>query len=64
MYGIKRLSGIRVKEEENPVRIMDPALFGYPYIYVVEPGGMTLSEAEVTQLREYFARGDFLHVDD
>lgn len=64
MYGIKRLSGIRVKEEENPVRIMDPALFDYPYLYVVEPGGMTLSEAEATQLREYFARGGFMHVDD
>ena len=64
MYGIKRLSGVRVKEEENPVRIMDPALFNYPYIYVVEPGGMNLSQDEAERLREYFLRGGFMHVDD
>jgi hypothetical protein len=64
MYGIERLSGIRVKEDENPVRIMDPKLFDYPYIYVVEPGGMNLSQAEAERLREYFLRGGFLHVDD
>jgi hypothetical protein len=64
MYGIKRLSGIRVKEDENPVRIMAPELFDYPYIYVVEPGGMNLSQPEAAQLREYFLRGGFMHVDD
>jgi hypothetical protein len=64
MYGIKRLSGVRVKEEENPVQIMDQALFNYPYIYVVEPGGMNLSRSEADQLREYFLRGGFMHVDD
>lgn len=64
MYGIKRLSGIKVKEEENPVRIMDPGLFDYPYVYVVEPGGMTLSDAEALRLREFFSRGGFMHVDD
>ena len=33
VYGIRRLSGIRLLEEQNPVRIMDPRFSTYPYIY-------------------------------
>lgn len=64
MYGIKRLSGIKVQEEENPVRIMDPRLFDYPYIYAVEVGQMQLSPQEADRIREYLLRGGFLHADD
>lgn len=64
MYGIKRLSGIRVQEEENPLRIMDPRLFDYPYVYAVEVGYMQLSQPEADRLREYLLRGGFLHADD
>jgi hypothetical protein len=64
MYGIKRLSGVRVQEEENPVAIMDDKLFQYPYVYAVEVGSMNLGTAEAGRLREYFLRGGFLHADD
>jgi hypothetical protein len=64
MYGIKRLSGIRVQEEENPVRIMDPNLFKYPFVYAVEVGHMNLSRPEAERLREYLLRGGFLYADD
>lgn len=64
MYGIKRLSGIRVQEEENPVPIMDPDLFEYPFVYAVEVGYMNLSMPEAERLREYLLRGGFLYADD
>jgi hypothetical protein len=64
MYGIKRLSGVRVQEEENPVRIMDDKLFDYPYVYAVEVGQMQLSTDEARRLREYLLRGGFMHADD
>jgi len=64
MGGIHRLTGMRVHPNPNVVEIMDPDLFKFPYIYIVEPGGMYLSEKEAARLREYFARGGFLHVDD
>src|SRR5687768_12448936 len=35
MYGIQRLSNVRVQIEENPVEIMDPDLFKYPFVYAV-----------------------------
>ena len=64
MYGIKRLSGIRVKEEENPVAIMDPKLFTYPFLYAVEVGQMSLSNSDAERVREYLLRGGFLYADD
>lgn len=64
MYGIKRLSGVRVQEEENPIRIMDDKLFQFPYVYAVEVGYMDLSTPEAARLREYLLRGGFLHADD
>ena len=64
MYGIKRLSGVRVKEDENPIRITDEKLFQYPYVYAVEVGYMNLGMAEAERLREYLLRGGFMHADD
>jgi hypothetical protein len=64
MGGISRLSGVRVKEDENPVEIMDEKLFQYPYIYAVEVGSMNLGRAEAARLTEYFRRGGFMHADD
>jgi hypothetical protein len=64
MNGIQRLSNVRVQIEENPVAIMDPELFRYPFVYAVEVGRMHLSEQEAARLREYLLRGGFLYVDD
>jgi hypothetical protein len=65
MWGVERLSKVRVYDKTpHSVMIMDPEIFKYPYLYVVEPGGMRLSEEEVELLREYMLRGGFIHIDD
>jgi hypothetical protein len=64
MGGIHRLTGLPVYPHPNVVDIMEPDLFKFPYLYIVEPGGMGFSDEEAARLREYFARGGFLHVDD
>jgi hypothetical protein len=64
MYGIQRLSNVRVQIQENPVHIMDPELFRYPFLYAVEVGQMTISMQEAERLREYLLRGGFLYADD
>ncbi len=69
IWGIRRMTNARVYEPPDPqsvqsVRIMDPELFRYPYIYAVEPGQMELSAEEAARLREYLLRGGFWHVDD
>jgi hypothetical protein len=65
MWGVQRLTNIRIQIEENAVAIMDPDLFRYPFVYVVEPGrGMYLTEPEARRLREYVDRGGFMIFDD
>ncbi|MDA0711372.1 MAG: DUF4159 domain-containing protein [bacterium] len=46
------------------VRLDEPDLFQYPFIYMLEVGRMALSEPERDGLRSYLKRGGFLLVDD
>ncbi len=55
---------LAISDTPATVAIDDPALFTYPFIYVVEPGGMELSEQDAQHLREYLLRGGFLMLDD
>ena len=64
MGGIHRLTGLSVSPDPNVVKIMDENLFEFPYAYVVEPGGMALTDEEAKRLREYLLRGGFIHADD
>ncbi len=64
MGGIHRLTGMHVDPNPNVIEIMDDDLFKFPFIYIVEPGGLSFSDKEAARLREYFMRGGFLHVDD
>jgi hypothetical protein len=64
MGGIHRLTGLSVSPNPNVLEITDDELFNYPYAYIVEPGGMDLTQEEAVRLREYLLRGGFIHVDD
>ena len=44
--------------------IDDPDLFNYPWIYMVEPGNLLLSDSDAKTLREYLLRGGTLTFDD
>jgi hypothetical protein len=65
MWGVERLTGLRVYDKSpNVVAALDPELHKYPYLYVVEPSRMYLTDEEAKSLREYLLRGGFMHVDD
>ena len=64
MWGIQRLTNIRLYMDPHPMSIMDPNLFKFPYVYAVEVGQMELSDREAKRLREYLLRGGFWHCDD
>lgn len=65
MWGVERLTGVRVYDKSpHVVSAMDPELFNYPYLYIVEPSRMYLTGEEAKNIREYLSRGGFLHVDD
>jgi hypothetical protein len=65
MIGVHRLARLLdASSEENPVRLDDPDLDRYPFLYAVEVGYMSLGEEEVRGLRRYLRAGGFLFVDD
>ena len=42
----------------------DPNLFNFPWIYMVEPGNLALTDSDVRILREFLLRGGTLTFDD
>jgi len=64
VYGVRRLSYVDAYQLDNPVRLDDPELRRYPFLYAVEVGHMALTDAEVQGLRSYLEAGGFLVVDD
>jgi hypothetical protein len=55
---------MRVNPDGRVLRLTDPALFDYPWIYTVEPGGLSLRDEEVPILRKYLLNGGVLMADD
>jgi hypothetical protein len=63
-YRLQQLTSLKVSPHPKILELTDPALFDYPFIYMVEPGGLELQDGEVTALRQYLLGGGFLMVDD
>jgi hypothetical protein len=61
--GIGRLTRIDTGDPRH-LRLTDPKLFDYPWIYATQTGWWDLSDAETARLREYLLRGGYLVVDD
>ena len=60
---LQRVTGIDVA----PAAVVSPAsglIFNYPLIYSVEPEQMVLGPSDITNLREYLARGGLWFADD
>jgi hypothetical protein len=63
-FRLQQLTSLRVNPNPITLRLTDPKLFDYPFIYIVEPGALVFSEDEVVALRKYLNNGGFLMVDD
>jgi len=63
-FRLQQLTALKVYPREKDIELTDPDLFNYPFIYIVEPGALEFSAAEVTILRRYLLNGGFLMVDD
>jgi hypothetical protein len=59
-----RLADVDAFEEGLPIRLDDPELRRFPYLYAVEVGQMKLTDTEVDGLRSYLLAGGLLVVDD
>ena len=63
-YRVQQMTSIKVDPNGRILRLTDPELFRFPFIYTVEPGALLLRDEEVPILREYLLNGGFLMVDD
>jgi hypothetical protein len=63
-YRLHELTALEVDPNGKILDLTDEAIFDYPWMYLIEPGRMSLSEAEVQGLRKYCLNGGFLMVDD
>ncbi len=61
---LQQLTTIRTNPNGRYIRLTDPELFRYPFIYMVEPGSLRLSDPEIRALRDYLNNGGFLWLDD
>ena len=66
MEGIHLWAGTNLHLASSPVHLRptDEKIFNYPFVYIVEPGQLELSDADAAALREYLLRGGFLMLDD
>lgn len=62
---VKELTGIHTtRESYQIVRLDSPEIFNYPWVYISEPGYMSLTDKEIANFREYLQRGGFVICDD
>lgn len=63
-YRLQQMTALKVNPDGLFMRLTDQALLDYPFIYMVEPGSLFLSDAEAKALRDYLLNGGFLWLDD
>ncbi len=63
-FRLQQVTSLRVNPDGRVLRITDPELFDYPFVYTVEPGGLLLRDEEVPILRNYLLNGGVLMADD
>jgi hypothetical protein len=63
-YRLQQVTSLRVDPDGRVLRLTEPELFDYPWLYMVEPGSLSLREEEVPVLRKYLLNGGVLMADD
>lgn len=61
---IRSRTTLAVEPDEARLRLTDSRIWEYPFLHATGHGNIHFSDAEIARLREWLARGGFLHVDD
>lgn len=65
LEAVRDRTGLPIPDtRRRTVRLTDPELFDFPYLYLTGHGNVRFSEEEVRILRKYLTTGGFLHADD
>lgn len=63
-YRLQQMTSMKVDPDGRIVRLTDPDLGDFPWLYIVEPGNLFFGEVEVLALRKYLQNGGFVMFDD
>ncbi len=61
---LSQLTSVRVNPEPVVLRLTDPKLFDYPFVFMSDVGWLRLSDQERRMLSRYLSTGGFLWIDD
>ncbi len=64
LAAIAQRTTIPVERSEARVTLTDDRLWDHPYLHATGHGNIRFTDEEIVRLREWLARGGFLHVDD
>jgi hypothetical protein len=63
-FRLQQMTSMRVDPDGRFLWLTDKDLGDFPFIYMVEPGSLYLTDEEVVALRKYLLNGGFLMLDD
>lgn len=63
-YRLQQMTSLKVDPDARYLWLTDKDLSDYPFIYMVEPGTLELTDPEIEALRKYLLNGGFLMFDD
>lgn len=63
-YRLQQLTSLQVNPKGAVVDINPEQMRHYPFIYMIEPGNISLTDEEAKVMREYMLNGGFIMVDD
>src|SRR5690606_10246980 len=61
---IRERANLPVETRPVTLKLTDPAIWSYPYLYLTGHGNIRFTDEEVEILRRYLTSGGFLHADD
>jgi hypothetical protein len=63
-YRLQQMTSMKADPDGRILDLSNPEISDYPWLYIVEPGGLGFSDEEVVALRKYLLNGGFLMFDD
>jgi hypothetical protein len=63
-FRVQQATSIRTDPDGRVMKLTNPDLFDYPWIYMVEPGRLYLTDEEAQILKRYLLNGGVLMADD
>lgn len=63
-YRLQQMTAIRAEADGRILRLTDPELVNYPFLFLSAPGALHVTTEEATALRNHLLNGGFLLMDD